>query len=579
MTLAAIFVLLSLLILLGLLAATQIEAFKLFGTLLVIYYFFGLIEFESMMSNFVNISLITLITLILVSFVLEKSTWIQQLSKQIIVKSEKQTFIRMGFFVGLSSAFLNNTAVVATMLSNMKNNPNHASSKLLIPLSYIAILGGTLTLIGTSTNLIINSFVIQAGLPPLSLFDFLYVGLPLLILGLVVIILISSKTLPDKLEQKIEIEDYVIESTVPDDSKIIGYNVQEAGLRKLEHLFLAQIFRNNTLISPVAPTEKIHKGDVLIFSGDIKKAPLILKKLGLVISSKHVTNIETEKLVEVVLSHSSNLIGKTLKQTNFRTKFNAVAIAIKRGGEQLKQRISDVALKPGDTLVLAVGDDFEKRDNLEQNFYFYNELETQKNLGNTQSHFVIFGFLSVLALSVFEYLPLVKGLLLLLASFIILRFITFDEIRRRFPYQLVIVIGAALGVASVIIETGVAQAISNSIMQLFSVWGVMGSLIGVFLFTLLLTEMVTNNAAAALGFPIALATSELLGVSPWPFIMAVAYAASASFLTPYSYQTNLMVYGAGQYQFKDYIKAGLPLSVFYSLTALILIPVFFPFNQ
>lgn len=529
-----------------------------------------------MLANFVNPALITLIALLLISFVLEKTNWISLIAKKLFVVSEKQSYLRMGALVGLSSAFLNNTAVVATLLSSVKKNPYHVASKLLIPLSYIAILGGTLTLVGTSTNLIINGFVVQAGLPELGLLDFLYVGLPLLLIGVLVIAFISSRFLPHLHIEDTKPEQYFIESKVNADSNMIGKTVQSAGLRELGALFLVQIYRNNHLITPVAPDQSIEEGDRLLFTGDIKEAPALLKQVGLSLAGSR-SEIEQPSLVEVVLSHTSSLVGNTIKEAGFRNKFDAAVVAIKRGGETLEKRLADIELQPGDTLVLATGSDFQKRENLKQNFYFYSQIESFTSLSNLQSLLVGLSFITVLGLSAFEVIPLLKGLMILLAGLFVFKLITFAEVKRRFPYELMIVIGSALGIATVMMNSGVSAMVANWVMSLFFSWGVMGSLVGVFLMTLLLTEIITNNASAAIGFPIALATSELLGVSPWPFIMVVAYAASASFMTPYGYQTNLMVYGPGNYQFKHYIQAGLPLTIVYSIVVLLLVPVFFPF--
>ncbi|MEA1988489.1 MAG: SLC13 family permease [Pseudomonadota bacterium] len=214
---------------------------------------------------------------------------------------------------------------------------------------------------------------------------------------------------------------------------------------------------------------------------------------------------------------------------------------------------------------------------MKQNFYFFTEVKSTKWLTSLQSALVGIGFISVLTLAAFDILSLLKGLLILLASLFVFKLLTFAEIKRRFPYELIIVIGSALGIASVMMSTGVSELIASWVMQVFSGWGLIGSLIGVYLFTLILTELITNNASAAIGFPVALATSEMLGVSPWPFIMVVAYGASASFMTPYGYQTNLMVYAPGGYQFKHYIQAGLPVTLLYSTVVLILVPYFFPF--
>lgn len=566
----------SIIALLALLATGRVQAFKLFGGLVFIYYLTGLISLEGMLANFVNPALITLITLLLVSFVLERTSLIHFIAKKLFVKSEKQSYLRMGGLVGLSSAFLNNTAVVATLLSSVKKNQYHVASKLLIPLSYMAILGGTLTLVGTSTHLIINGFVVQAGLPELGLFDFLYVGLPLLIVGMLVIAFISARFLPEiKINEAIA-EQYFIESKITPGSEMIGKTVQKAGLREFGSLFLVQIYRNDQLISPVSPEQVIEANDRLLFTGDIKEAPVLLKQAGLLLAGSR-SEIEQPDFVEVILSHTSSLIGNTIKEAGFRNKFDAAVVAIKRGGEELEKRLADIELQPGDTLVLATGAGFYKRENLKQNFYFYSQIESFKTLSTAQSVMVGLSFLLVLSFAALEIMPLLKGLMILLAGLFAFKLLTFAEVKRRFPYELMIVIGSALGIATVMMDSGVSEMVASWVMGLFSDWGVMGSLIGVFLMTLFLTEIITNNASAAIGFPIALATSELLGVSPWPFIMVVAYAASASFMTPYGYQTNLMVYGPGNYKFKHYMQAGLPLTIVYSIIVLLLVPVFFPF--
>ncbi len=566
----------SIVVLLILLASGKIQAFKLFGGLVFIYYLAGLISLESLLANFVNPALVTLIVLLLISFVLEKTNWILLLSKLLFVKKLRSSYFRMGFLVGLSSAVLNNTAVVATLLSSVKKNPHHSASKLLIPLSYFAILGGTLTLVGTSTNLIVNGFVVQAGLPSLGLFDFLYVGLPLLVIGTFVIAFTAKRLLPDLDMHSETVAEYFIEAKVRPDSPIVGKTVQMAGLRELGDIFLVQIYRDGNLISPIGPQQIIEQNDRLQFSGDIKEAHRVASIPGLELADGDTVHAE-QSFVEVVLSHTSGLLGKTIKEAGFRNKFDAAVIALHRGGHQMNSRLSSVVLQAGDTLVLATGPDFDKRENLKQNFYFYSEVKSFHYLSAEKSFWVGFSFLAVLVLAAFEVVPLLKGLLILFAGLCLFKLLTFTEIKRRFPYELVIIIASALGIASVMMESGVSALIAEWVMGLFSAWGTMGALIGVFLFTLVLTELITNNASAAIGFPVAMAASELLGVSPWPFIMVVAYGASASFLTPYGYQTNLMVYAPGGYQFKNYVQAGLPLTIVYSLIVLSLVPVFFPF--
>jgi di/tricarboxylate transporter len=530
-------VLASIVLLLALLAIGRIQAYKLFGGLAFIYYLADLISLEKLLANFVNPALVTLVVLLVISFALEKTNWMTLLSKLLFVKNLKFSYLRMGVFVGLSSAFLNNTAVVATLLSSVKSNPNHAASKLLIPLSYVAILGGTLTLVGTSTNLIVNGFVIQAGLPSLSLLDFMYIGLPLLVFGTLLIAFSANKLLPDLQQKQEETTEYFIEAKLASSSVLVGKSIQEAGLRELGELFLVQIYREGQLISPVRPTQVIEQNDRLMFSGDIKKAQVLTSIKGLQLAGER-TELEQQKFIEVVLAHTSILIGQTIKEAGFRNKFDAAVMALHRGGGNLTTCLADTELQAGDTLVLVTGPDFEKKENLKQNFYFYSEVQTIGHLSTQKSVYVGLSFLSVLGLAAFDILPLLKGLLILLAGLLLFKVITFQEVKRRFPYELVIVIASALSIALVMTQSGVSNMIASWVMSVFSNWGIMGSLVGVFLFTLLLTEIITNNASAAIGFPIALATAEILGVSPWPFIMVVAYAASASFMTPYGYNLN-----------------------------------------
>ncbi|WP_185978083.1 SLC13 family permease [Thiomicrorhabdus heinhorstiae] len=571
-----IWVLGSVILLLALLATGRFQPFKLFGGLVFIYYLSGLISLGDMLANFVNPALVTLVSLLLVSLVFEKTNWVSSLSKKLFAKNLTLSYLRMGLFIGSSSAFLNNTAVVATMLSAVRKNGFHLPSKLLIPLSYFAILGGTLTLIGTSTNLIVNGFVVQAGLPGLGLFDFLYVGLPLLLVGILGVVFISSRMLPSNKDDDENTTDYLIETKIRPSSPVIGKTVQEAGLRQLEGLFLVQIYRKDRLISPVSPYEVIQKNDHLLFSGDVQQAKKLSTIAGIEIAG-HKGSFK-QSFVEVVLAHTSSLIGQTIKEAGFRNKFDAAVVAIHRGEHVLQTRLAETELQAGDSLVLAAGPDFDKRENLKQNFYFYTPVNEVNFLSPLQNYLVAGSFVTVLAGAALEFFPLVKGLLVMLAGLLAFKLLTFGEIKRRFPYELVIIIGSALGIASVLMASGTAQMIAHFVMGIFSIWGVWGSLVGVFLFTLLLTELITNNAAAAIAFPVALATSEIMGASPWPFIMVVAYGASASFLTPYGYQTNLMIYAPGNYRFVDFIRAGLPITVLYSMVVLLMVPLVFPFQ-
>lgn len=565
----------SIFILLGLLIWGKIQAFKLFMAWLLLYYLFGFISLEGLLANFVNTGLITLVFLLLASSVLEKTRLFESLSNWLLARSQRQTLLRMSGVVGIGSAFLNNTAMVATLMSLLGRSKTIAPSKLLMPLSYLAILGGTLTLVGTSTHLIVNSFVVQAGLPELQLFDFLAVGVFLLLFGALTIVALGGKLLPNIVVEKSQTDDYMIEAKLESSSELIGLSVEQAGLRHLHDLYLVQVISADSVMTPVAPSYVLQSGDRLLFAGDIKAAPKLLLFDGLTFSGGATS--QGNQFVEVVLSHQSTMIGQTLKSVQFRYKFDAAVVAIRRGSAQVNGRLAEIILQPGDVLVLLTGSDFVKRDNLDKNFYFYTALESQHPLNALQSALAVTGFMGVILLSALEMVSLIQGLMVLLLIYLLLGLTSMPELRRKMPFELVMIVGSALGIAQVMTQYGVAGLVAENVMQTMGYWGVYGSFIGIYLLTVLITETVTNNAAAAIAFPIALVTAQALGVSPWPFIMAVAYGASASFLTPYGYQTNLMVYSPGGYQFTDYLKMGLPVTLVYGITATTLIPVFFPF--
>ena len=563
------------LLLVGCLFGTRINPAWLFVSAIGTSYLTGLIDLESMLVNYTNSSLITLVLLILVSIAIEKTTLIQRLAKSLSSGSLVKSVTKLGLSTAFLSSFTNNTAVVASLITAIKDNPNHSPSKLLLPLSYTAILGGTITLIGTSTNLIVNGFAVDAGMAPLGFFDFTLVGLGALSVGLITI-LVMLKCLPDNGKNSQEVVPFYLEGKVQTGSKLINCTVEENGLRDLKDLFLAEIIRDGNRICAVTPQHIIQQDDVLLFVGDIKSVPLLTRFDGLkVVHDKHEKDIE--HLVEVVVSQSSKLIGKTVKEARFREQFHAAVIAIRRGHDRLQGGLGQVRLQAGDSLILAPGKSFYDLTNLKREFVYISGLDLQTHLGAKQSNIVLLSFAGVLGLSILGAVPLVKGLLVLLIGLMLCGTIKLSEIKRRFPIELLAVVGSAIGLAKLMIGTGLAGQISDAMFVVLGDFGPYGAFIAIFLMTVLFTELITNNAAAALSFPVAYSLAIGFNVEPLPFIMAVAFGASASFISPFGYQTNLMVYSAGNYRLKDYVMMGLPLSIIYSITVLTLIPLVFPF--
>ncbi len=568
-----IFVAASLILLLVLLVQNKFRPSILFGSLASIYYIFDLINLQDWSSSYTNSSLLVLVLLLVVSIALEKTFLVDYFSKLVITKKYNSSLLRLGFVTAGFSAFLNNTAVVASLMTLIKNNQYHLPSKLLIPLSYFAIFGGTMTLIGTSTNLIVNSFVVENGLSSLKMFDFLIVGGLITIFGISTIYFAQS-LLPSYENIQDKPQEHLIEAKVTTNSSLIGKTIKQNNLRNLEYIFLLEIQRGNRIISPVSPDEIIESEDRLVFSGDIEHIEILKTVDGLVLGGG--VDIKKLNLIDAIITPESTLVGQKVKEANFRSKFDAAIVSLKRGSQNIS-KIGEEVLHSGDRLVLAVGKDFQNRDNISKNFYVFSNIKQNQKLSNSKSFFIVFGFILSIGLSAVGIISLMKALLIFLAGLLLINAINIQDIKRRFPYEIFVIVGSSLAISKVILNSGLADDMASYIIYFFGTFGVYGSFVGIYLLTLLLTEMITNNAAAALSFPIAYATALSLGVNPYPFIFAVAFGASASFMTPYGYQTNLMVSSLGGYQVKDFIKMGWIVSLVYSLTVIIFVPLVFGF--
>ncbi|WP_028864848.1 SLC13 family permease [Psychromonas aquimarina] len=563
-----------LLVLVVLLITTKIKPALLFVGALLICYLGGLIEVPELMNNFANESLLTLVLLMMISGALEKTRLISLISHCFSKGSYSQVILKLSISTAFLSSFMNNTAVVASLISAVKRNHQHAPSKLLIPLSYAAICGGTLTLVGTSTNLIVNSFVVEKGLPSLGFFEFSLVGLAGLAVG-VLVLLIFSRLLPERQDKNSDQASYFLEAKVKTGSPLIGSSVSENNLRNLQQLYLAEIVRQGEKICPVSPGEIIRENDRLLFCGDVNSVGILQDFQGLDLFAEHQLN--GQNLVEVIVSPSASITGKTLKECHFRENFDAVVVAIRRGHTPLEGGLGKVELREGDTLLLAPGKTFEQSKNLTRNFVVISGVDASTRLNSSRSCGVILGFLTVVLLAVFNLVPLFKGLLVLLVVSLFIGALSWHEVRRRFPLEIWAIVGAALSLAHLMTSSGLADILGRFLQLQLNGFGVMGAFIAIYLVTLLLTELITNNAAAALAFPIAYSLALAYDVSIMPFIMAVIFGSSASFISPYGYQTNLMVYSAGDYEFKDYLKIGIPMSILYSAVVLFTIPQLFPF--
>ena len=533
------------------------------------------VDTEHILNNAVNSGLVTLILLVLASFSFERTSILRRLSATMINGSPFKSTVRTLTYTAFSSALMNNTAVVAALISTVKNNRLINPGKLLLPLSFAAILGGSLTLVGTSTNLIVNTMLIEQGHEGISFFDFTPIGIVALLVCLILIIARQHK-LPNMKEEHASNQDYLLEAKVSPDSKMLGLTIEENGLRNLDSLFLVEIIRNNRLISPVSPDEIILKNDKLIFSGDISKILILQQFDGLTLYAEQ-SGLLRDNLTEVLIKPDSTIVGKTLKKSGFRARFDAAVVAIKREGSSLSGKLGEMVIKPGDFLVLAVGNDFSARTNLTKNFYILSGHKPDNMLSGWRDNLTLFGFIASILVSVLLNVTLLKCLIFYISLLIFTGCLTVNEIKRRFPLEIWMIVVGALTLANALETSGVAELIAVNIENVLQGQSAYLTLVVIFMTTLLITELITNSAAAALVFLNAYNIAIGLGVSPLPFVMAVAFAASGSFISPFGYQTNVMVYNAGNYTLKDFVCFGLPVSMAYSTVVLMLLPYVFPF--
>lgn len=557
------------------LLVTRIKPSFIFAGAAFIAFMAGMIDLSSLANNFTNSSLLTLILLILASSALEKTRLISWVSRNISEGRLGTVVAKLGISTALLSSFTNNTAVVVSLIGAIKRNQQHAPSQLLIPLSYAAILGGTLTLIGTSTNLIINSFVEDAGLPSLNFFTPTLIGLAVLVGGVLILIPLSY-FLPSYDDGSQDDLPYFLEARVEPGSPLVGRSVSENNLRALRKLFLAEVIRDGKTTASIDPNFILQARDRLLFCGDVESVATLQEIQGLTLFGQH--HLNGQSFVEVVVSSSASFCNKTLKTSQFRDRFDAVVVAIRRGHERLEGGLGNITLTAGDTLILVPGKRFEEqRQQHNKEFVLMNDLDSSAKLDADKSTLVLFGFASVIGLALADVLPIIKGLAVFLLLLVAFGVVQLGELRRRFPVDIVVIVGSALSIAQLMISSGLSERMGLMFMEAFNGWGVFGALVATYFMTLVLTELVTNNAAAALSFPIGYSMAVGYGVDPMPFIMAVLFGASASFISPYGYQTNLLVYSVGNYHLKDYLRIGIPISIVYSGLVLTLIPYFFPF--
>jgi di/tricarboxylate transporter len=518
-------------------------------------------------------------------------------------KSAQSAIWRLMIPAAAASAFMNNTPLVAMLIpavSDWAKQCRIAVSKLMIPLSYAAILGGTCTLIGTSTNLVVNGLVIATAkqlasnpkseisnlkLPAegLGLFDITWVGLPACIVGIGFIAIASRWLLPDRKPPISNLDDpreYTVEMMVQADCPLVGKSIEEAGLRSLPGVFLAEIDRADEVMPAVSPSVRLRAGDRLVFVGIVESVVDLRKIRGLAPATDQVFKLNSPGsqrcLIEAVVSNSCPIIGKTIREGQFRKVYDAAVIAVARNGERLRKKIGDIVLRPGDTLLLEGHPSFADRHRNSRDFFLVSRLENSQPPQHEKALVALIVLAGLVAVVATNVLPILNASLIAAALMLLFRCTNITEARRSIDWEVLLAIAASFAIGKALEKTHAADAIGSTLIGLAqgNPWFTLAVVYGV---TLLATEIITNNAAAALMFPLAMSTAASLNVSPMPFVIAVMMAASAGFATPIGYQTNLMVYGPGGYKFSDYVRLGVPLDLLIWAVTVVLTPIFFPF--
>jgi len=548
----------------------------------VVLGFFGIITPSEIISGFGNEQVAVVIMMLVFSDVLRKTNIIENTFDRLFrqTRTYRGFIARMVLAVAAFSTFLNNTPLVAVMMpyihSWSKRN-NFAPSRFLIPLSYAAILGGSATLIGTSTNLIVNSMVIDQtilpGLPALKIFDFAWVGVPMVFIGWLYLVIFGRAILPSRtpLAESFAANsrEYVIEAKVKTGSHLIGKTLGESGLLDIKGLFLVAILRKSFRITSVPSDVVLDKGDILVFAGETHNiAELITTNSGLVLPEVGMlTRIRRANVNEVVVSQNSTLINKSVRDTNFRGRYDAAIIAVHRNGEKIDEKLGNVILKSGDVLLLFSGENFLNRSRDANDFYFISKVSEFLKLDWYKTLILAGGTGLIVLLAALNVISLFMGLIIMIMVSMLLKVTTPKEIPQSIDYNLAMVIVMSLALGTAMMKSGAATLVADALIAVFLPFGKTGVLLGIYAITGLLAAYITTKAAVAIVFPVALSMAQQLGVTGTPFVLAVAYAAACTFITPHGYVTNLMVYGPGGYTFKDFMRAGLPLTIIYMFVA------------
>jgi di/tricarboxylate transporter len=551
----------------------------------------GVIAPEDAFSGFANSGVLIVAALFVVAAGLRETGVMDYVGEHFLgrVETEAHALFLMAVVLIPSAMVLNNTPKVALLvpvLISWCRKRRISPSRLLMPLSFLSILGGTCSLIGTSTNLVVQGLLIKSHLRPMTFFEVGKVGFPCAVLGAIYMLTVGRKLLPNRKEMIEQLEEtrreYLVEMLVQPGCRLAGKTVAQAGLRQLPGLFLIEIDRDGVVVGPVGPDEVIQADDRLVFTGVVNTIVDLEKIPGLVPAADSHYEVSPVKhwgrrLCEAVISPSSPLVGEAVRNADFRALYDAAIVAVHRNGARVTNKVGDIRLRAGDTLLLQTGAQFTRAFRNKPDFYLVSDVEDSRPVRFNRRWLAVLIFLAMITSFVSGRVDVMLAGFLAAGAMVATGCISASDARKSVDFPVLIAIAASFGVGKALEQSGVAKLFAGLLVEGTRSLGPTATLAAIYFGTMVLNELISNNAAAALSFPFCLESARLLGVNERPFVMAVTLAASYAFASPIGYQTHMMVFGPGGYRFTDFMRVGIPLNLLMWIVAIVLIPWIWPF--